>query len=161
MKLPALILPPDPEASLEHEERLDGTDVRFRLATGGDQEATAELAITDPEAAARQLLHRCILGAPQAEESELRIFLSERLAALDPQAETIVQADCPACGVPTRLLVDAAPLVFARMSNPRRLMAEIDCIARSYHWSEREILALPSARRAAYLALIEDAGSAP
>jgi hypothetical protein len=160
VSLPELIQPPDVGASLVHEEWLDGEDIRFRLPTGADQEEVAELAMIDPEAAARVLLGRCLIEAPQVEEGRLRALMAERLAALDPQAETTLEAECPACGAPTRVLIDAASLVFARMAGTRRLMAEVDRIARAYHWSERDILALPAGRRRAYLALIDDGGLA-
>jgi hypothetical protein len=151
-----LILAPAGDATLEHTEGLGGAAVRFRLLTGDDQEAAANLAKTDPEAGARLLLERCLIEAPDVDRDTLRHLMAERLAALDPQAETILEADCPACGAPARLLIDAAPLVFASMAGTRRVMAEIDQIARTYHWSEREILLLPTARRRTYLDLIAD-----
>ena len=36
------------------------------------------------------------------------------------------------------------------------MLRQIHTLARSYHWSEREILALPLERRLAYLLLIEE-----
>jgi hypothetical protein len=153
-----LILPPEPNAALEHAEDIAGAQVRFRLPNGDDQQAAADLAQSDPEAGARLLLERCLIEAPHADLGQLRALMAERLAALDPQAETVLEADCPACGAPARLLIDAAPLVFAKMAGTRRLMAEVDRIARAYHWSEREILALPATRRRSYLDLIAEGG---
>ncbi len=155
-----LIVPPSGDARLEHAEHVGGAQVRFRLPTGEDQEAVAELAMADPEAAALLLLQRCLIDASGVDATFLRNWMAERLVALDPQAETIVEADCPACGAPARLLVDAGPLLFAQVAGMQRLMAEVDQIARVYHWSESAILTLPAARRRRYLELIDAAGPA-
>lgn len=152
-----LIVPPSSGACLEHAEDVGGTQVRFRLPTGKDQEAVADLALADPEAAALLLLQRCLIDASGVDAGLLRKWMADRLVALDPQAETIVEADCPACGAPARVLVDAGPLLFAQVASMRRLMAEVDRIARVYHWSESAILALPAARRRQYLELIDAA----
>lgn len=37
------------------------------------------------------------------------------------------------------------------------LLTEVHALALHYHWSERDILALPRARRRRYLALLADA----
>jgi hypothetical protein len=148
-----------------HEARLGDARVHFRLPTGADQEEIAEEVLSlgegDPEAAAEALIDRCLVGAPALDRAALRALLAERMAALDPQAETMVDVACPSCGAVTPALVDAAPLLFARMADGRRLMAEIDRIARAYHWSEAEILALPVDRRHAYLELIAAAEAPP
>jgi hypothetical protein len=41
------------------------------------------------------------------------------------------------------------------------LLLEIDQLARAYHWSEADILAIPAARRRRYLALIDARIAAP
>lgn len=142
----------------------DGAGViRFRLPTGADQEAAALIAHTDPERAGDVLFERCVIAIEDTaalDRTAARAMLAERLPALDPQAETIVETSCPACGAMTSVLVDAASLVFQSMVSKRGLLSEIDRIARTYHWSEAEILAMPVGRRRAYLTLIADVETA-
>lgn len=38
------------------------------------------------------------------------------------------------------------------------MLRDVHTLARAYHWSERDILALPLPRRLAYLALLEAEG---
>ena len=51
-------------------------------------------------------------------------------------------------------VLDAFSLLASGLAAADRLYAEIDAVARAYHWSEAEILALPIARRRRYLGLI-------
>lgn len=41
-------------------------------------------------------------------------------------------------------------------SRASRLLREVHALARAYHWSERELLALPLPRRTAYLQLLAE-----
>jgi hypothetical protein len=80
------------------------------------------------------------------------------LDAADPLVDTWVRSACPACGRPLELQVDleAALLAEAR-SVQDRLLEDIAALARTFHWSEQAILALPARRRRRYLALLEAA----
>jgi hypothetical protein len=144
----------------EHQLEIDAEDgphrVIFRLPTGRDQEAAARQALVDPGAAAADLLARCVIqaGAPVSINSEAAIALEQAIEALDPGIETIAEAPCPACGRPVRTLLDAFALLTSGLASSDRLYAEVDRLARTYHWSEAEILAMPLARRRRYLELI-------
>jgi hypothetical protein len=141
--------------------------VRFRVPTGADQEETAGLAATDPTAAARAILRRCV-----ASSSGLRGGLNEvpddvadavaaRMAELDPQAEIRLRFDCAACGRPVEMLFDTGAFFLAEIeATADRLLQEVHAIAWHYHWPEREILDLPRARRRQYLELIASSLSA-
>jgi hypothetical protein len=115
------------------------------------------LAQLDLEAACDLFIERCILEVANKFDPGLaRETLEEKFAELDLQAETRVQLVCPSCGAMTSILVDASALVFERLASTTRLLNEVDTIARCYHWSERDILALPTARRRAYLQRVAD-----
>jgi hypothetical protein len=139
-----------------------GRTLRFRLPTGADLEAAAQIAIDDAGAARASLLDACLLDivderdTPVARELEPAVAaaLEDAIAALDPMAECTAAGDCPACGEPIRSLVDGFALLCSAVVTPDRLLAEIDSVARVYHWSEAEILALPLPRRRRYLELI-------
>ena len=143
-------------------------DVRYRLPTGADQEAAAAIARRDPAAAADAILERCILavaveaGRPVESLSvsvlaHIRAPLAEAFAARDPEAETAVRAACPACGAEVTALLDAESFLSAELARSDGIFGEVDRLARGYHWSEAEILALGVARRRRYLALLGDA----
>jgi len=81
--------------------------------------------------------------------------LSEPLSALDPQAEITIDAICPSCDEPVSALVDAAGILLAELTDgDDRLLREVDALARTYHWSEAEILGLDVRRRRRYLELL-------
>jgi hypothetical protein len=135
--------------------------VRFRVPTGADQEAIADIASTDAVAAARELLARCVASAPGSGGDSMELpddvadAVAVRMAELDPQAEIRLRFDCAACGRPVDVLFDTASFFFAEIgATAERLYDEIHAIAWHYHWSEDAILDLPRNRRRRYLDLI-------
>jgi hypothetical protein len=162
--------PARPENTINVEVGRHTWTAAFRLPNGGDQEQAARLAATDARRAADAILRRCVLGvtdergqavAPDKALDALHAPLAEAFARLDPQAETRLRLVCPACGASTEALLDAASYVLAQLTRPSGIFAEVDRIARAYHWAERDILALPLARRRRYLALIAHAEGVP
>ena len=84
------------------------------------------------------------------------------LLALDPQAEITIDVVCPSCGEPVSALVDAAGILLAELTDgDDRLLREVDALARTYHWSEAEILGLDVQRRQRYLDLLTEEAEAP
>jgi hypothetical protein len=152
-----LLVDTDREPRPDYEFSTEGTSLRFRLPRGGDQEAAGILARRDIEAACNLLVDRCIIEG--ARDTRAMDELERKFAELDPQAETMVQLVCPLCTATSDIFVDAATLIFEQIAPAGRLLDEVDSIARSYHWSEREILALPTARRRAYLERIGEAAA--
>ena len=52
-------------------------------------------------------------------------------------------------------MIDIAPALWAEVqAAAERSLLEVDALAREYGWSEAEVMALPHARRAAYLQLV-------
>jgi hypothetical protein len=84
--------------------------------------------------------------------------IGEAMAARDPQAEVRLESACPACGRSVTCVLDAASFTLEEFARRGALLTqEVHLLAWHYHWSENEILSLPSDRRAAYLSLINDA----
>lgn len=156
-----LLVSPGGEPRPDYELKTEAGEVRFRLPQGADQEAASIMAQTDIERACELLAQRCIVEAPSDCDSvELLDMLEGGFAELDPQAETMVQLVCPSCSATSDIFVDASALIFEQLASAPRIFDEVDSIARNYHWSEREILALPTARRRAYLERIASGVSA-
>lgn len=129
--------------------------VRFRVPVGADQEAIA--GISDPAAARRALALRC---AVEPQSIELRGELADddldraeqALEAVAPELATQAQVACPDCGRPTTVQLDPYRCLGAA---DRGLFLDIHILASAYHWSEKEILALPRERRRLYLSLVD------
>lgn len=142
--------------------------VTFRLPTCRDLNAVARHISDDENAAANELLRRCVVRAetggaavdPAAFPSGVRTAIGAAMAAHDPQAELMLDMECPACGLGFAVVLDAASYVLRELDDrASRLLADVHAIASRYHWSERDILALPPSRRLRYLELIGVASS--
>lgn len=140
--------------------------VRYRLPTGADQIAAARVCADDALRGARELLARCVIdvASPSGDCIEAASLpqavadaLGQRMAALDPQAEIALAFACPECGTETSAILDAADLLFRELAaRGDALYHEVHRLAMHYHWSERDILALPHRKRRRYLALLAD-----
>jgi hypothetical protein len=163
-----VLLSPEGVVSPEHEltvGREDGgaTAVRFRLPTGGDQEAVASLARTDIVAAADSLLRRCLLSVsdelnPTDElPAEIGEQVTARMAELDAQAQIILLATCEACGGSFSVAFDTASYLIQELEAEfQRLYREIHLLAFHYHWSLTEILGMSARKRRRFLELLDD-----
>jgi hypothetical protein len=155
LRVADLLVPPAAEAEEWHEAVFDGCRVRFRRPTGADQEDAAGLAHTDLEAAVGLLLRRCVEGTVNGVVAER---LPDLLSELDPQAELTLELACPVCGHELSTVFDAGGHVVQELlAQGLRLYREVHLLAFHYHWSEREILALPGRKRRLYLDLLSEA----
>jgi hypothetical protein len=151
---------PGPFALLE----LGGFSVAWRPLDSAD--AAAAAATGDAAAAERELLARCVVAAsgPDGEVAgpdlpeHVRGALEHALAEADPLAEVLVDVACPACGAAFAADLDLAGFVWAELAaRARSLLRDVDALARTYGWTEPEVLALGERRRAAYLELAREA----
>ena len=130
--------------------------LRVRVPSGADQEAVARL---QPEARAmRTLLERCVEPLPadtslEALSPEDVARIEEALEEVSPAVVTRLQAACPDCGTAQEVVVDP----YLCLETGSSLLEEVHILASAYHWSERDILALPRPRRRRYLDLIDQA----
>jgi hypothetical protein len=118
----------------------------------------------DATAAERVLLGRCVTSVtgPDGEQDATRLpaparaAVARAMAEADPLAEVLADAACPACGVEFVADLDVAGFVWAELrTHARRLLREVDTLARAYGWTEAEVLSLDERRRAAYLELAQ------
>ena len=126
------------------------------------RDVAAAAAAGDATAAERVLLQRCVTASgdldPAALPASLRDALASAMADADPLAEVLVGVSCPACGAAFAADVDVGAFVWAELqAAARRLLREVDALARAYAWTEAEVLALDARRRAAYLELAREA----
>lgn len=111
---------------------------------------------------ARRLLEDCLTAlfdphghnvSREALPEECETELAEKLLALDPLAECRFTVECPDCAASFETLLDGFSLLKSALGNADQLCGDVYRMARAYHWSEADILALPLARRAHYLAI--------
>jgi hypothetical protein len=153
---------PAAEVTGEHGTEVAGYQLTYRMPDSFDLAAIA--ALEDVAAARHLLLERCVLDVrgPSGEEVEVielperaTTAVAEAMAALDPQAEILLDLTCPQCAHGWQSRLDIALVLWAEVTaQARRVLLEVDQLARAYGWSEDEILHLSPARRATYLELV-------
>ncbi|BCT67378.1 hypothetical protein [Nitrosospira sp. NRS527] len=134
----------------------------IRLPTGSDQLAwyahSRDRRGVDAAWLARRLIMRLDATVPAAGWQLPAAWLAPLGAALDsadPLTALNITAHCPACDAQFEVEVDLEYLLLEDLRRQQRtLLDDIHQIAGSYHWSEADILALPSWRRAGYLSRI-------
>lgn len=132
----------------------DARRLTLRPPTGADlmrwhaaRPATAE--------AARALMlgDLVIAGRPTPHDAPA---IAAAVIAHDPLVSLTVGAACPACDKAQEVAVDLEGLVLSHFhSRQRAVLDEVHRLATAYGWSEPQILAIPPARRAAYLAILD------
>ena len=78
--------------------------------------------------------------------------LIDKLTALEPLAEILIDLTCSFCGHGWQSLFDIATFLWSEIRiSSRRLLQDIDVLARTYGWTEGEILRLSDHRRRLYV----------
>jgi hypothetical protein len=156
MQEPVLDQPDPPQQA-----RIDDYDMQFRLPTSLDLEAIANS--NNPEAARHVLAQRCVLsvysnGGPlpvDALPEAVVQALADRMADCDPQADVEIVLTCSACSHQWQTSFDIVSFFWTEIcAQAKRLLREVDILARVYGWREADILSMSAARRQAYLEMV-------
>lgn len=156
----------EPAGQADVEVSLADWTVKARAANSRDMASLGELSPDDDAAAignrARRLALALVtdcrragqLQSPETLPDAVIDALGEALAAADPLATIDLAINCPACGAAIVAIHDPAThLARAVDSGARRVISDVALLARSFGWSEADILAMGPQRRAAYLEL--------
>jgi len=136
----------------------EGRAVTLRAPLGVDLERWRAARPASREEAARIMLADLVVDGRAEPQDEAAI--AEAMSAADPLTALTVAAACPACGRAQSVAVDVEGLALAHFARRRQtLLRDIHRLAAHYGWTEAQCLAVPPARRAAYLALIEGEAS--
>ncbi|RUL78936.1 hypothetical protein [Dyella choica] len=136
----------------------ESVQIRFRAVDVSD--LLALQFCTDAADARRQLLQRCVIElskdgvmAPvDSLSGSAQATLAEAMAEADPQADLQLVLSCPDCAHNWSPLFDIGRFLWQQLHAwALRLLRDVDTLARNYHWSEAEILAMTPRRRQAYL----------
>jgi hypothetical protein len=145
----------------EFELEAEGYALRFRLLNGSDVRAAA--ACRNVEAARKLLVARTVIeasfGGEPVSSGDLPETVVERLAAQlserDPQAEVMIDLECPVCNTSSRVWFEIGSFFYAEIRTlAERLMREVHALARGYAWSEKDILSMNPLRRQYYLEML-------
>jgi hypothetical protein len=150
-ELAALGAEADPAQPVEI--RIGDERVRLRRPTGADQ---LRWWLAANETGPREMIEELRVERTRPIPIEWLPQIDDAMAEADPLVDFRVRAVCPDCSAVGELAVDLEELMLKRLRRARaRLLSEIHRLAMAYHWSERQILALPAWRRQDYLALVE------
>jgi hypothetical protein len=140
--------------------KLDSGELSLLLRLPNSADLAAARECKGPEQARRMLAERCVVEAAQdgrpipAQSLADSVVdeISSCLAAADPQAEVLVDVKCLACRQADRIVLAIEQFLWTKIAwLAKRLLREVDALARVYGWSEREILSLSAVRRERYL----------
>jgi hypothetical protein len=145
---------------LKHLSR-DGYSIKIRPLNSFDLAAAAST--TTVQQARELLLQRCVAEALYQNKAidadtlpaAIEKSITETALASDPQAEMLLDLNCPACQHSWQTVLDISQLMWLEISaRAQRLLMEVHQLATTYSWTESEILKLSPTRRAAYLQMV-------
>jgi T4 bacteriophage base plate protein len=136
--------------------------INFRLPNTHD--ITHAMANPVYRADQKKLLSDCIVGINKKGKKykekklpdEVLDALSRRMEEEDPQADIRMNIQCPACSHEWEARFDIVSFLWAEINNwAQRMMQEVYLLARSFGWSEKDILSMSTRRRQLYLQMIQ------
>jgi hypothetical protein len=135
---------------------IQGAD--FDLRCPNSRDAAAAAASENVEVAKKELFSRCTMAAAgsilsiDSPPESIQAAVAAELVAMDPQAEMLLDLSCPTCGHAWQAVFEITKFFWTEIRvRARRLLQEVDALARAYGWAESDILAMSEARRGLYL----------
>jgi hypothetical protein len=133
--------------------------LRIRPLTGADMEALSSA--EGAENPIDDLLRLCIVSSkpelPQKLSPAFSSAVGSKLEQIDPQADTVLNLSCPTCGTTFQAPLNIEKYFLEEVAARQgQLDREVHWLALNYHWSEKDILALPVAKRKRYIDLINE-----
>lgn len=145
---------------------VQGKKYMFRKPTGADQLSWLNESFADEESAVAAMLSTLWVQGDSKKNGTLSRLMQtgewieevdRGMKAMDPLVHFSLTTTCPACGNNSTTAIDLEGLLLARLHRiQRHLFHTIHRLAGFYHWSEPQIMALSTRRRAYYLSLIDN-----
>lgn len=156
-----------PESGLMSEDGEICTEVVFRLPNGGDQEAISPLLLQDESQAGMALLERCVqcigpwenpgLARIGQLSPQVLMAIEQQIELVAPAVELTMAGNCPECDLVFSLPFDLSGFFWSELRTSRNLLLrEVHFLAFHYHWSEREIMAMPRDKRRSYIEILAE-----
>lgn len=159
----------DASSIKEHSLEVDDYQLRFRLPNSLDIAAVMASKQSDDKdnndstVGATRLIKRCLVSADKTgktcELADLSQYavdaLSQKIEALDPQAEMRTTLTCPECSHQWQVLFDIVSFLWTEINTwAEQTLRSIHQLASVYGWTETEILNLSPIRRQLYLGMV-------
>lgn len=153
--------------STEHENVPEGyPEITFRLPTGADQEAIADIITVNEAAALTELLNRCLItvGGKSANpetvkklSAKTRLEIEKAIFEAAPYVDFEMNGTCPECGRQFCVPFNLQDFFFGELRiNEELLYREVHYLAYHYHWSEQEIMGMPKDKRRHYIEVLAE-----
>lgn len=148
-------------SSREFSLELDEYSVRFRLPNSLDIASVIANGPDQPDPA--KILAGCILDSQRSGEAcevndlpdKVVQALNQRMEEEDPQADIRITLHCPNCSHQWTARFDIASYLWTEINQwAVRILQDVHKLARTYHWSERDILNMNPVRRQLYLGMV-------
>ena len=140
---------------------LEEWQLQFRLCNSLDLAAIAHC--QEVSTARNLLLQRCIIKASY-QEVEVAVdnlpdmiinALANRMTECNSCSDIQLNLTCPDCGHDFAIVFDILAFFWIEIAaQAKRLLREVDALARVYGWSEADILAMSATRRQLYLEML-------
>ena len=124
--------------------------------------ATEEKLARHPAMPTLEFLQDCAVTPETA--TQLAVLSSEELDEIDnaldeatPEPADTIGSTCPDCGSEVTARIE--PLSYA-FPAPMRVLQDVHRLSSAYHWSEAEVLAMPTQRRLTYVKMVSAAKGA-
>lgn len=140
---------------------IDDFDLHFRLPNSIDIAKVLSGGLNDMSE--RKILSDCLVKihqnnrecSPADLPEEVFNALDERMAKEDPQADIRMNLTCPVCRAPAEVYFDIASYFWAEINNwSYRVFQEVYLLAKTFGWSEKDILNMSAHRRQLYINMI-------
>ena len=137
---------------------VEAQGVRWELREPTSRDLATVAGIMNLDQATQALLTRCLrnmdggtIAAASVDEAHHSRLIAH-LGGLDPLAEIMIDLNCRSCGHRWQSLFDIVAFFWNEIqAKARRLFQEIDLLARTYGWTERDFFALSERRRRCYV----------
>lgn len=113
--------------------------------------------------ARKQLIQRCILNAKRKERrispkklpKKILETIEQKLGETEVLAEINLSLNCASCNRKWKMVFDISAFLWTEIcALTQRLLQEVHILARTYGWSETDILAMSATRRYLYLQMV-------
>jgi hypothetical protein len=138
-------------------------NIILRKPTGSDQLSWLNLDRTNQKEAVNSIIAILLNKDGDLSDNEIKLLsddaiqqIGEALSKIDPLLDYKIELKCPICRTSNIYRIDLEKLLLKKLREiQKELISTVHRLASNYHWTEKEILSIPSSRRSLYLSLIE------
>jgi hypothetical protein len=142
---------------------ISGNEFRLRRPTGFDQLSWQKLDHNNQidllKCIVKDLVsHNSVLSGKEQKHLTIEDIeqIGNKMSEVDPLIDYKIKLECPYCKIENSYEVDLENISLRKLRQiQRELLYTLHELASHYHWTEKEVLAIPDVRRKLYLSMIE------